>query len=663
MTTFNASTTAELVTFAGLAQNGDTILLAPGTYSGVTLQNIVNSGNVTITSANPGNPAVLNDLMIKNSQGLTFSNLEFNVKYNMPFQVLVSSRINFDGLDVHGTLNGSSSDDFQAMLVRYSNNVSVTNSHFHELTDALAHNNSSYLNFSGNLFDLIRDNGISGGGSSFVTIANNVFKDFDHVGGIHPDAIQFWTAQTNASATDITITGNVISRGSGVPIQGIFISDQVGNLPYQHVTISNNVAVGAMYNGITLSNATDAIFTNNVVLGQTDQQSWLGIWNVAAGTWSGNIASSYTTTNSTITAAGDIQTSALTMAQAALLSAQLDALAIPGQLAGVAANYAAMALAQVYWLDYLDGAPASGASVVFDVVPINGTSGVDTLRAPAVGQYHLTGFAGNDSLIGGTSGHGSNILEGGLGDDVYTIYSTGDVILENPGEGWDSVYAYADYTIGANVDTVRAMNAGITVHGNAGNNTITGSTGGNTLYGEAGNDLVQGSGGVDVLFGNDGDDRLLGNDGNDTLDGGNGNDALYGGNGNDTMFGGAGNDTIEGDAGIDILTGGTGTDTFVYRVSDFAAGLSASKDIIKDFHASEGDRISLVQLDAKTGTSTNDTFSFIGTQAFHGVAGELRYVLSGDGIDILGDTNGDKVANLSIHLTGITSITSSSFIL
>ena len=246
MATYNVSTTANLVKFAALAQNGDTILLAPGTYSGVTLQNISKSGNVTITSANAGNPAVLTDLMIKNSDGLTFSNLTFNVKTNMPFQVLVSSRINFDKLDVHGTLNGTSSDDHQAMLVRSSNNVSVTNSHFHELTDALAHNNSSYLNFSGNLFDIIRDNGISGGGSSFVTIANNVFKDFDHTGGIHPDAIQFWTAQTNASATDITVTGNVFNRGTGAPIQAIFISDDVGHLPYQRVTVSNNVAVGAI---------------------------------------------------------------------------------------------------------------------------------------------------------------------------------------------------------------------------------------------------------------------------------------------------------------------------------------------------------------------------------------------------------------------------------
>ncbi len=69
--------------------------------------------------------------------------------------------------------------------------------------------------------------------------------------------------------------------------------------------------------------------------------------------------------------------------------------------------------------------------------------------------------------------------------------------------------------------------------------------------------------------------------GNDTLNGGAGNDILYGQGGNDILIGGAGDD---------ILYGGTGADTFVWQKGDIG------HDVIKDFNASEGDRIDLRDL-------------------------------------------------------------------
>ena len=87
MTTYKVSTSADLTKYAAIANNGDTILVNPGTYSGITLQNFAHSGNVTITSADPNNPAVLMDLLIRNVQGLTVSNLEMYATRDIPFQV------------------------------------------------------------------------------------------------------------------------------------------------------------------------------------------------------------------------------------------------------------------------------------------------------------------------------------------------------------------------------------------------------------------------------------------------------------------------------------------------------------------------------------------------------------------------------------------------
>ena len=46
----------------------------------------------------------------------------------------------------------------------------------------------------------------------------------------------------------------------------------------------------------------------------------------------------------------------------------------------------------------------------------------------------------------------------------------------------------------------------------------------------------------------------------------------------------------------------------------------------------------------------NQAFSFIGTAAFHGVAGELRYTKDVSDTYIYGDVNGDKTADFAIRL-------------
>ena len=93
----------------------------------------------------------------------------------------------------------------------------------------------------------------------------------------HSDCIQFWTSGETTAGSNITISGNTYNIGSGNAVQGIFMTDQVGDLTYSNVTIENNDMVGTGWNGITLQHVSGALVENNTLqtVASTDQTSRL----------------------------------------------------------------------------------------------------------------------------------------------------------------------------------------------------------------------------------------------------------------------------------------------------------------------------------------------------------------------------------------------------
>ncbi|MCV3737864.1 hypothetical protein OCK02_16790 [Rhizobium sp. TRM96647] len=201
------------------------------------------------------------------------------------------------------------------------------------------------------------------------------------------------------------------------------------------------------------------------------------------------------------------------------------------------------------------------------------------------------------------------------------------------------------------------------IFGYGGSDTLVGGSGNDTLDGGNGHDRLEGSAGHDKLLGAAGNDRLYGGSGRDRLDGGSGNDRLYGDSGNDTLKGNTGKDTLEGGAGADRLEGGSGADTFVFRLAGHSTVASSGRDRIDDFSRGSGDKISLSAIDAKTGVGGNNAFVFIGDDAFHKKAGELRYQHKNGDTLVLADTNGNGKADLAILLDGTYNLKASDFIL
>jgi VCBS repeat-containing protein len=259
---------------------------------------------------------------------------------------------------------------------------------------------------------------------------------------------------------------------------------------------------------------------------------------------------------------------------------------------------------------------------------IIGTSNANRLFGKS-GSDILVGGDGNDTLDGGS---GVDTMTGGKGSDTYQVDNTGDVVIEEPNEGTDSITSSVTFTLGANVEHLTLTGSAEDGFGNDRNNTITGTSSANTLEGREGNDILYGGGGGDTLHGHKGSDELYGEGGSDTLFGGDGSDTLDGGTGADTMEGGKGNDTYQVDNTGDTVTENSseGTDSVTSSVT-FTLGANVEHLTLT---GSAGDGIGNDRPNTITGTSSANLLE--GRQG-----NDILY--GGDGDDTLYGHNDDDV--------------------
>ena len=100
----------------------------------------------------------------------------------------------------------------------------------------------------------------------------------------------------------------------------------------------------------------------------------------------------------------------------------------------------------------------------------------------------------------------------------------------------------------------------------------------------------------------------------------------------------------------------------MFRDGDFGGSTTATADVITDFGDAEGDRIHLSVVDANSTLGGNQAFAWLGTGAFTGTAGELRYEQIGGNTYVSGDTNGDGSSDFMIALTGLHTLGTDDFI-
>jgi len=216
------------------------------------------------------------------------------------------------------------------------------------------------------------------------------------------------------------------------------------------------------------------------------------------------------------------------------------------------------------------------------------------VKKGTVSADNLIGTAGKDVIDGGL---GADTMAGLAGNDIFIVDNIGDVVIESPGDGIDTIKtSLTSYSLATMLNVENLSYTGsldFSGTGDAFANVITSGKGNDTLVGGGGNDVLKAGAGDDLYVVDNTGVKITDTGGNDTFStsgltsvdltgfatienlsytgladftgiGNKLNNAITGGIANDTLNGGLGNDTLDGAGGSDSLIGGLGDDVFIY---------------------------------------------------------------------------------------------------
>jgi Ca2+-binding RTX toxin-like protein len=410
MAIINVSGAGQLLAALDDARPGDTLRLAAGNYGTVELDGTRNpglrfAGDVTVTSASPGAPAVFNDLTLRNVSNLNFENIDFTGVGGRTSGDLVTvtqsrgvtiNNSDFDGRQIGGVQNGLS--------VTNSSDVQVSNSEFDDFYYGAGFRVVDNLRILNNNVHSMDFDGLRLAQVTNTLIQGNRLHDMDGpVDGGHRDMIQFWN--TDGPSANVTIRGNTIDIGDGRMIQSLFIYNEAvlqgagQSMFHRNFLIENNHIEGVHPHGILVGETIGLTIRGNTVVkdptSDVYKHGWEPIIEVAAR------SQGVTITGNTAHEVPD---------------------AMPGW--NVGGN-------RVVPPGFVPGNPlpppdaagpkppaaSPGPSPTPSPSPGGAGAGHDTVVGGA-GRDMLRGLAGNDRLVGGAS---ADVLVGGAGADVFDI--------------------------------------------------------------------------------------------------------------------------------------------------------------------------------------------------------------------------------------------------
>lgn len=263
-------------------KSGDTILLAKGTYADLDMAankwnaNLNFTSKVTIASEDPNNPAVLNNLMMRQMQNVELRGIKFQATKVDAQDFWVENGRNVQFVDC--SFVGKTKDGLGSgigLRIKNSNDVTVDDSDFSTFRNGLYATNGDNVDVSDSNFRLMSNDSILMGGMSGTTISGNDFRNMKSDPNLkHKDAIQFLTSSTDAPSRDIVIRNNVIDNGEQT--HGIYFTNSVASggdlsVKYRNILIEGNELRTAHTHGITMNHGDGVIIRNNTLVQNPDK--------------------------------------------------------------------------------------------------------------------------------------------------------------------------------------------------------------------------------------------------------------------------------------------------------------------------------------------------------------------------------------------------------
>lgn len=295
MSTINVNSATALTSALAAANGGDAILLAPGNYGKLTSSHKFAS-EVTIKSADMANPAVFSGLALNGAENLTFDGVKFDYTAitnpndsTTPFTATKSHHITFRNSVFDGDLvegSGTSRDGYgtgYGLRAVDCTHLTVADCRFYDFWKTAMFLRVDDLVVVRNEISRSREDSLN-----FIQV-NRVLIEQNHIhtplvfGSGHPDLIQFWTTNTTAPSTDITIRGNFLNSGAGSMTQSLFMGNEMASsageaMYYRNVLVEHNVIHNAHLHGITVGASVGVIVRYNTILHNMDTASGDNVW-------------------------------------------------------------------------------------------------------------------------------------------------------------------------------------------------------------------------------------------------------------------------------------------------------------------------------------------------------------------------------------------------
>jgi len=590
------------------ANDGDTILIAPGTWTGAGNTNITVDKAVTFI----GMGATRGDTVIDATGAANGFTIDMAADKD-------GKTVAFKNLTVDNAGNsGIQASDKQVLGTLSLDNVAITDSGYNGLYVAGRKASGAYAQ-AGVQSVVIAGSLFANNAQTSNNAANIMFFEFDGNAALTNVAVTNNVAGANSAAFGIQFNGSDsdLYDQAGFPGVGSYdVLTKMGTVSFDTVSISGNYRKPGLYvQGYT--DTTGLTFTNSSV--DVTSTSWLkpvlidpmadqlpsGMPGTAA-----NAGSFFNETG----ANGSYNLSGLSVVQKVGQFNELDGTTRADTIVGTDAND------QITGFAGDDNLSGGGGDDVFIIAAsgdhgsaeaINGGTGTDTIRFTSVAPNDtlvLSGLISNIDEIEISNAAGANTgtttlnVDASAAGGAYTLTGNDGANVLTAGMGVNVVNA------GGGNDRIVAINDGVADTYNGGSNDAVNAllgTGGDTIDYSSSTDgvtiaLVAGGATLtDVQSGNDvliGIENIIGGSGIDILTGDSGANILRGGGANDSIVGGGGSDRLVGGAGADKLSGGADADVFVYeQKADVGTATDGMQDLISGFSLAEGDVFGFTQ--------------------------------------------------------------------